>query len=324
MVRRILPLIIFCTVTFPLTAQDGGVPPLQPRKLPAGVILLKGAVPSASDSKTPLPESGVVNQSDYDNAYFGLSYALPAGWFEKYKGPPPSDSGAYLLTLLRPGPAYKGTSKATLLITAQDMFFSLTPAANAAELIEQTKSSLQAEYKVERLPEPVTIAGHSFTRFDYTSPSAQLHWYVLATEIRCHAIKFVFTSADPSLLETLIKEMSGMKLPDGDSPQCVAHYAEGANVTYKVDPVLTERTFNAIPVRIIIDGSGKVRHVHVISAFPEQARIITDALLQWRFKPYVRDGQGVEVETGILFGMSRSPAKPTVAASSGATKAASN
>jgi hypothetical protein len=311
MFRRILPVVIFCAVTFPLAAQDGAGSPVQPRKLPAGVILLKGAVPSASDSKTPVPESGVVSQSAYDNAYFGLSYALPEGWFEKYKGPPPSDSGSYLLTLLRPSPAYKGTSKATLLITAQDLFFSLTPATNAAELIEQTKSSLQADYRVERPPEPVTIADHSFTRFDYTSPSAQLHWYVLATEIRCHAIKFVFTSSDTALLERLIHDMNAMKLPASDSPQCVAHYAEGANITYKVDPVLTERKFNSIPARIIIDQSGKVRHVHVISAFPEQARIITDALLQWRFKPYVRDGEPVEVETGMVFGSSLKAATTT-------------
>jgi len=325
MVRRILPLIILCAISLQRAfAQSDGFPPVQPRKLPVGVILLKGAVPSASDSSTPLPESGVVNKNAYDNAYFGLSYALPAGWFEKYKGPPPSDSGAYLLTLLRPGPTYKGPSKATLLITAQDLFFSLTPAANAAELIEQTSATLQADYKVERPPTQVTIGDRSFTRFDYTSPSAQLHWYVLATEVRCHAIKFVFTSSDTSLLDTLVKDMSAMKLPGADSPQCVAHYAEGANVIYKVDPVLTERKFNAIPVRLIIDRAGKVRHVHVISAFPEQARIITDALLQWRFKPYLRDGQPAEVETGILFGMSRAPAKPAVAASSAATKAASN
>jgi hypothetical protein len=37
--------------------------------------------------------------------------------------------------------------------------------------------------------------------------------------------------------------------------------------------------------------------VHVLSAFPDQAKSITDAVLQWRFKPRDR-----EVETGVLFG----------------------
>jgi len=344
MVRRTLMLSLgsFCAISLPhhAGAQSslptgeivvGQTPqPSQLRKLPAGVILVKGAVPSASDSSTPLPEAGDVARDVYRNAYFGLSYPLPAGWIEKYKGPPPSDSGAYVLTLLRPGPSSKGASKGTLLITAQDLFFTPLPAGNARETIEYAKETLQPDYKVERPPAQVTIADHPFARFDYTSPVARLHWYVLATEIRCHVVRFVFTSPDPAFLETLIKEMNGIKLPaeadpvsgtgGGDSPLCVPRYAEGANVTYKVEPALTERKFNAVPVRIIIDNAGKVRHVHVISAFPEQSRAITDALVQWRFKPYVHEGQPVEVETGILFGTPPLPAKPGDWSSSHAAK----
>lgn len=340
--RRTLPLILSCALCW---AQNAGAqnasptgetnipdaPPGQLRKLPAD-ILVRGAVPSASDSSTPVPEGGDVVKDGYRNAYFGLSYALPDGWFEKYKGPPPSDSGAYLLTLLRPGPAFKGTSRATLLITAQDLFFSPLPPGNAKELIEYTKDTLQADYKVERPPEQVTIANRSFFRLDYNSPVAKLHWYVLATEIRCHTVRFAFTSPDPAYLETLIKEMNTLKLPADadaaggtggtDSPLCIPRYAEGANVTYRVDPVLTERRFNAIPVRIIINKAGKVSHVHVISAFPEQAKTISDALVQWRFKPYLRDGQPVEVETGILFGAAQQPARRT--ADRMAIKATSN
>jgi hypothetical protein len=29
--------------------------------------------------------------------------------------------------------------------------------------------------------------------------------------------------------------------------------------------------------------------------------------MQWRFKPYLRDGEPVEVETGLLFGRSMRP-----------------
>ena len=78
----------------------------------------------------------------------------------------------------------------------------------------------------------------------------------------------------------------------------------------KVDPVFTERRFNPVPVRIIIDKEGKVKHVHFLSAFPDQAKVITDALSQWRFRLYLRNGRPVEVETGIMFG--RAPrAAPT-------------
>ncbi|MGA8809046.1 MAG: energy transducer TonB [Thermoanaerobaculia bacterium] len=314
MFRRTTQALLFLCILPIARAQESDAPAVPLRKLPTDVILIKGAVPSASDTSTPLPEDGTVRRDVYSNDYFGLSYALPSGWFEKYKGPPPSDGASYVLTLLRPGPTYKGASRGTLLITAQDMFFTPLPGQTAKETVEQTKETLQPEYKVEHAPSQVTVANHAFTRFDYNSPVAGLHWYVLATEIRCHTVRFVFTSPDPALLDALIKDLDAMKLADVDAPLCVADYAEAANITYKVDPIWTEQKFNAIPVRLIIDKAGKVRHVHVISAFPSQAKAITEALLQWRFKPYLREGQPVEVETGVMFGMAPR-AKPSVASS---------
>jgi hypothetical protein len=88
---------------------------------------------------------------------------------------------------------------------------------------------------------------------------------------------------------------------------CVKNFAVGDNVLHKVDPVFTDRKFNPVPVRIVIDKYGKVKYVHVISAFPDQTRAITDALLQWEFRPYRVNGKAVEVETGITFGGRRMP-----------------
>src|SRR5437870_7110244 len=176
------------------------------KKLPTDVILVKGAWPSSSDFATPLPEGGRLADGVYKNQYFGLTYALPTDWTEKYTGPPPSDSGYYVLAQIRPAETFKGTSRGTILITAQDLFFTLTPAGNALELINYTKDNLNTEYKVEQPPTLVRIASHSFVRFEYVSPVAELHWYLLATQIRCHMVQFVFTSRDTKLLESLIRE----------------------------------------------------------------------------------------------------------------------
>jgi hypothetical protein len=294
----------------------------QPKKLPTETILVKGAWASASDSATPLPEGGRVAKNVYSNAYFGLAYTLSPDWTEKYSGPPPSDSGYYVLAQIRPAETFKGASRGSLLIAAQDLFFTLTPAGNALELINSAKDNLNDEYKVEQAPTLVRIADHSFLRFDYVSPVADLHWHILATQIRCHMVQFVFTSRDTKLIESLIQEMSTMLLPaeagpisgrgGGDAPACIKDYASGENVMEKVDPVFTERRFNPVPVRIIIDKEGKVKHIHFLSAFPDQAKAVTDALFQWRFRPYLRDGKPVEVETGILFG--RAPRRTTSSA----------
>jgi hypothetical protein len=298
------------------------------KKLPTGTILAKGAWSSASDSVTPLPEGGGVANNIYTNPYFSLTYPLSPDWTEKYTGPPPSDSGYYVLAQIRPADTFKGTSRGSILIAAQDLFFTLTPAGNALELVNYGKDKLNADYRVEQPPTLVRIADHSFVRYDYGSPVAELHWYVLATQVRCHMVEFVFTSRDTRLLESLITGTNKMNLPEeagpisgrggGEVPVCIKDYASGENVMERVDPVFAERRFNPVPVRIIIDKEGKVKHIHFISAFPDQAKVITDALSQWRFRPYLRDGHAVEVETGIMFG--RAPRSVTQTSTNAATE----
>jgi len=78
-------------------------------------------------------------------------------WYEKYKGPPPSDSGYYVLAQLRPTETGKGPIKGSILVAAQDLFFALVPAANAKELIKYTKDNLKPDYKVKEEPTEVKI-----------------------------------------------------------------------------------------------------------------------------------------------------------------------
>jgi hypothetical protein len=297
-------------------------------KVPEGVILVKGAWSSASDSATPLPEGGSVSNNVFHDQYFGMTYTLPSGWTEKYKGPPPSDSGRYVLAQIGPADTYKGATRGNILITAQDMFFTSLPAANAFELINYTTDNLQSDYRVELPPTELKIAGRFFRFFAYESPVAELHWYVAAAQIRCHAVEIVLTSRDTKLLESLLLDMNKMTVPEdagpttgtggGSFPVCIKDYARDERVITQVDPVFTERAFNSVPVRIIIDKMGKIKHIHFLSALPSQAKAITDALGQWKFKPYLQDGHPVEVETGIMFGPAPHPT--TLPATSRATE----
>lgn len=289
-------------------------------KIPAGAILVKGAWSSASDSVTPVPEDATVANNVFSDPYFQITYPLPLDWTQQYEGPPPSASGRYVLAQIDPPDTNKKPLAGSILMTAQDMFFTPFPADNALELSGYMEDHLQADYQVETPPTMKKIAGREFTFFAYWSPVAELHWYVVTTEIRCHAIEIVLNSRDTKLLKNLTLDLNKMKLPDGASPTagsgggefpvCVKDYAEGDNVLARVDPVFTGHRFNPVPVRIIIDKEGKIKHIHYLSAFPDQAKIIGDALAQWRFKPYLKDGKPVELETGIMFGVTRAPAKP--------------
>ena len=291
--------------------------------VPKNSIIVKGAWYSASDSTTPVPEGGAVTNNVFIDRYFGIAYPLPADWTEKYTPPPPSDTGSYVLTLLSRTENYKGEARGSIQFGAQDMFFSLVPVDNARQFVNYSKNHLAANYQVELRPSQTTIAGQPFTFFAYWSPVAELHWYVLATEIRCHTVEIVLMNRDPKTLEELVRDMNNrLKLSAGASstgdksggevPVCIKDYASGDNVLERVDPAFTERRFNSVPVRIIIDKAGKVKHIHIISAFPEQQKAVYDALKQWKFKPYERDGKRFEVETGIMFGSAlRAPATAT-------------
>ena len=105
-------------------------------------------------------------------------------------------------------------------------------------------------------------------------------------------------------MERLVENMKTMLQPTVSPPVCLKDFATPDTVLEREEPVFSQPRFNPVAVRIVIDQEGRVKHIHFLSAFPEQAKSISDALLQWRFKPYLLNGQPVEVETGLLFGRS--------------------
>ncbi len=251
-------------------------------------------------------------QGAYNNKYFGLDIPLPSDWTEGYKGPQPSYKGYYVLGNFRP----KGELNGTLMIAAQDMFFYTRPVNNSSELLKDVKENLNEAQKAESGPVELKISNHAFGRFDFTG--AGLHFTQFATDIRCHVVTFVVTTRDPKVLEKLIQAVGNLKLAEGEAmageaslPICIKDYATGDNVIHKVDPEMVGPKYTEVPVRFIIGTDGRVKHIHVINAFPDQAKSVEKALAQWELKPYKVNGKLVEVETGIMFEFKPSgPQKP--------------
>ena len=156
--------------------QSIGAPVTQSvTQIPKETILVKGESPSASDSVTPVPEGASIDQGVFRDPYLGLTYRLPEDWSEEYEGPPPSESGRCVIAQIGPSRTKEGPISASMLVTAQDMFFTPLPAANAVELTEYIKDHLQADYKLETPPTPIKLADRSFSFFAYWSPVAELH-----------------------------------------------------------------------------------------------------------------------------------------------------
>jgi hypothetical protein len=246
------------------------------------------------------PEDGKVANGRYANAYFDLLYPLPEGWKEDLAGPGPSSSGYYVLGTLVP----EDDVNATIMIAAQDMFFAAKPDSSAAAMTVAFRREISTVngMTIDREPSEIKIGDRIFHRVDFSGVG--LYRAMMATESRCHVVTFNFTTNNQDQLANLIlsfnKLSSTAAKSDASVPRCVRNYAVPENLLRRVQPELTGSTA-PIPVRIIIDKEGGVKHVHVLGGLPGQRRNIDEALRQWKFKPPVVDGRPVEIETGVLF-----------------------
>ena len=294
----------------PMSGDD----PTVPKPKISSAILNRDPHPGVAGISAAVPEGGEVTQNAYSNKYFGINFGLPSDWTEGYKGPKPSNSGYYVLASLKP----RGELNGTILIAAQDMFFYSRPVNNSSEMLKDVKENLNEAQKAESGPVELRISNHAFGRFDFSG--ANLRFTQFATDIRCHVVTFVVTTRDPKLLDKLVQSISSLKISEGQAmaddpslPVCIKDYATGDNVIRKVDPEMVGPKYTQVPVRFIIGTDGKVRHIHVINAFPDQAKSVEVALAQWELKPYNVNGKPVEVETGIMFEFKPSgPQKPAI------------
>ncbi|MGB0035851.1 MAG: hypothetical protein WBP79_10290, partial [Candidatus Acidiferrales bacterium] len=189
----------------------------------------------------PDPEDGAVKSGAYSNDYFGLRYALPAGWSDDLKGPPPSVSGFYSLVALKP----EGELTATMLFAAQDMFFSSPPIKGEMDFLIQMEQHLDPSLTASAAPVAVEIAGHSFARLDYHGDA--LYYSVFATEIRCHILIFSLTSRSPEKVQALAASLSRISFAPNDQtarwPVCVRDYATAEHIVHRVNPELAGPRF---------------------------------------------------------------------------------
>jgi hypothetical protein len=253
-------------------------------------------------SPIPVPQDGKVLGGVYANDYFDLSYPLPEGWTEGLQGPDPSDAGYYVLSSFVP----QSEQNASIMIVAQDMFFASKSGGSIAEMVHDFRQAMSEVdgMTIDREPTEVKVADRLLYRVDFSGVG--LYRATFTTESRCHAVSFNLTSRDPELLESLAFSVDKLSFaPKRDSgapvPHCIENYAIPENLLQRVEPTPVGPKFMPIPVRIIVDTEGSVKHIHVIRATPEQRKSIEDALRQWKFKPYRLNGRAVEIETGLMF-----------------------
>ena len=273
----------------------------------AGIgAVLHGAMPSSRDARivqSANPEDGKVIGGVFVSDYFNLSYRLSDELTEGLAGPPPSQSGYYVLGTWTPKRDFAGT----VLVVAQDMFFAPAPSDDVKNVVAEFRQVMSAVdgMTIDREPAPVSVGGHPGYRIDFSGVG--LFRSTFAIEIRCHVVTFNLTSRDPESLASLARSLDSLgsdrKNEVSDPvPECLKDYAS-ENIVSRVEPEGVGAKVVSIPVRMIVATDGSVKHVHVIRASAAQRRNIEEAVRQWKFKPHVKQGHPAEVETGVMFNL---------------------
>jgi len=273
----------------------------------AGIgAVLHGAMPSSRDAKivqSANPEDGKVIGGVFVSDYFNLSYRLSDELTEGLAGPPPSQSGYYVLGTWTPKRDFAGT----VLVVAQDMFFAPASSDDVKNVVAEFRQVMSTVdgMTIDREPVTVSVGGHPGYRIDFSGVG--LFRSMFAIEIRCHVVTFNLTSRDPELLASLARSLDNLESVRKEEmsdpvPECLRDYAS-VNIVSRVEPDAVGAKAASIPVRMILATDGSVKHVHVIRASATQRRNIEEAVRQWKFKSYVKQGHPVEVETGVMFNL---------------------
>jgi protein TonB len=96
--------------------------------------------------------------------------------------------------------------------------------------------------------------------------------------------------------------------PDPVKRQIISHLDPGALV-HRVEPVyprlaIPARIQGRVILRAVIDREGNVTALTLVNGHPMLSQAAIDAVRQWRYRPYVLNGQTVEVETQITVNFS--------------------
>jgi protein TonB len=98
--------------------------------------------------------------------------------------------------------------------------------------------------------------------------------------------------------------------PPTAHPPRISHMMEG-NLIYKVQPVYpplarAARIQGAVVIRAIISRNGSIENLQTLSGHPMLVGAALDAVRQWRYRPYILNGDPVEVETQVTVNFSLS------------------
>jgi TonB family protein len=286
-------------------------------------VLTSAQQPGSDSSKALSFENGMLSNGVYSNECFGFSLPIPARWEINEgvttggKATLRSDESFLLLFLQQQGKLH-----GRILLSAWDSAgLSGNTQKFVSDAVRAQVASPTEHRELVRDTFPVDYGGRHFFRSDYKAllyGGNPLYLTYVYTEFRGHFIGETVASGSPEGLDEAANSLRAISFQQDEvNPKCVMGPNEAETpvqlgrdvasdlLVKKVPPNYPQMAHDAriqgqVVMRALIDKDGNIADLTLVSGNPMLAPAAIEAVKQWKYKPYLINGQPVKVETQIF------------------------
>lgn len=288
------------------------------------VCILFSAAKCQQPMAQAIPDQGQFRGGTYTNAFFGIRYTLPKGeaWFvnaemlQEDASTPNRLTGQVHLTILDRHTGGPIVERVVLMAVDENLYHFNSP----GDYVEKMTSALAKRGQTVTGPAvSVQFGGRQFYREDFSEdrPSIKLYKALVATEARSFLISWTFVASSKERLEQLVgtlSELSFAPMPSSSPPpDTPSTPPKRIRISYMVlDKYIIERPAPAYPeeakrariegpvrLHVILSKTGELISAQVMTGDPMLRQAALGAIRHWKFKPYILNGEPVEVESQI-------------------------
>ena len=255
--------------------------------------------PAASRSKTPLVAVAVI----------ALAAALFFGWSQLHKPvvattptagplqPPPPDFGAAADAAPAPAAPTQSHPSSAPVDTTQAPVETVNRFSHQPKVAEDRVTTPIAVVTPRSAPAQAPAQSALQVK---TQPRAQ---QAASPEAEAPSIANLGATAKPDALSA-ITHATTTALPAAPSSQRISQGVTDGLLIKRVQPIYPQQALQmhiqgAVSLQATIGKDGSVRNVKVVSGPATLARAASDAVRQWKYRPYTLNGEPVEIQTEI-------------------------
>lgn len=274
--------------------------------------------PSNGPSPTLVYENGNITNNVYTNDCFGISFAIPDGWQLSNLGGTDGKARHLLgggFTLLMLDQNKEGTLRNSIGLTAHDASGSVSSVKDFVSNAAHGQVNLGREHReILKDAYPADYGGKHFYRADYKQSfrnGGALYQSFVYTKFRGYYIGETLVAESPGELEQAVNSLQHIAFrEDEQNPNCVMQVVRIPQEVSKgllikkvpaQYPQLAQlaRIQGRVVLQALIDKNGAVETLVLVSGHPMLTTAAIEAAKQWKYKPYLLNGQPVEMETEI-------------------------